>query len=345
MIGQTGRPRQIRGDASSDSSVRRGRATRVSLERALELVRHLTERDREIACRLYDQQPLTQRQRLPPLRTPPLRPLRQGLHRHVSERQRWPLPLRWGGDRPPQPVLRLHGPPKYGPKACDGERLPRENLEAAVLRQLAPVYRDEQLIADALAKATAEAERGLPELKQRLASISAEITRAEQALERYYEAFEQGKLSPERCEQRLSRLQSRLRDLHAQEAELSLPPPHKATPAPTAADLAAVADELERVIAEAEPQRAKALLRPLIDELRVNGRAEILPTYRLVTPAVCAISGKSGANGTRTRDLLAASQTLSQLSYGPARTEASLAQTAAASTSTEGTSPQRSSSR
>jgi hypothetical protein len=28
---------------------------------------------------------------------------------------------------------------------------------------------------------------------------------------------------------------------------------------------------------------------------------------------------KSGANGIRTRDLLAASQTLSQLSYGPAR--------------------------
>jgi hypothetical protein len=29
---------------------------------------------------------------------------------------------------------------------------------------------------------------------------------------------------------------------------------------------------------------------------------------------------EDGANGTRTRDLLAASQTLSQLSYGPART-------------------------
>jgi hypothetical protein len=27
----------------------------------------------------------------------------------------------------------------------------------------------------------------------------------------------------------------------------------------------------------------------LIDELRVNGRAEIPPTYRLITPTVCAI--------------------------------------------------------
>ena len=34
--------------------------------------------------------------------------------------------------------------------------------------------------------------------------------------------------------------------------------------------------------------------------------------------AVAAIASLDGANGTRTRDLLAASQTLSQLSYGPA---------------------------
>jgi site-specific DNA recombinase len=184
------------------------------------------------------------------------------------------------------------GRQKYGPKACAGDRLPREKLEQAVLRQLASVYRDERLIRDALAAATAEAQRRRPELEQRLASISAEISRAEQALERYYEAFEQGKLSPERCEQRLTRLQARLDDLHAQEAELSLRAPHEATQAPTAADLAAVADQLEAVIAEADPQRAKALLRLLIEELRVNGRAEILPTYRLVTPAVCAMSEK-----------------------------------------------------
>jgi len=184
------------------------------------------------------------------------------------------------------------GRQKYGPKAYTGDRLPREKLEQAVLHQLASVYRNERLIAEALAQAQAEAERRRPEFEQRLASIAAEITRAEQALERYYEAFEQGKLSPERCEERLTRLQARLDDLRAQEAELALSAPDEAAQAPTAADLAAVADELERVIAEAEPQKAKALLRLLIEELRVNGRREILPTYRLVTPAVCAMSEK-----------------------------------------------------
>jgi site-specific DNA recombinase len=138
------------------------------------------------------------------------------------------------------------------------------------------------VISDAIAKANADADKRRPEFEQRLASIGAEITRAEQALERYYEAFEQGTLSAERCDDRLTRLQARLDDLHAQEA----------AHAPAAADLAEIADALEAVAARGEPQKPKALLQLLIDELRVNSRAEILPTYRLITPTVCAMSEK-----------------------------------------------------
>ncbi len=116
------------------------------------------------------------------------------------------------------------GRQKYGPKACRNDRLPRAKLERAVLAQLASIYRDGDLIAQALARAQAEAERNRPEIE--------EIARAEHALERYYEAFEQGKLTPERCEQRLSRLQARLDDLHGQQAELAASTPHEATQAP-----------------------------------------------------------------------------------------------------------------
>jgi hypothetical protein len=35
----------------------------------------------------------------------------------------------------------------------------------------------------------------------------------------------------------------------------------------------------------------------MIQAVGVNGRAEILPTYRLVTPTVCAMSEKVGAAG------------------------------------------------
>jgi hypothetical protein len=58
----------------------------------------------------------------------------------------------------------------------------------------------------------------------------------------------------------------------------TLSAPVQAAHAPTAADLAEIADALEAVTAEGDPQKAKALLQLLIDELRVNSRAEILPT-------------------------------------------------------------------
>jgi hypothetical protein len=118
-----------------------------------------------------------------------------------------------------------------------------------------------------------------------------------EALERYHEAFEQGKLSPERCDERLTRLQARLEDLRARQAELSLSTPHQAGHGRTPAELAAVADQLEHLLAEGEPQKTKALLRLLIQELRVDGRAQIQPTYRLATPEVCATSEKVGRAG------------------------------------------------
>jgi site-specific DNA recombinase len=158
------------------------------------------------------------------------------------------------------------GRQKYGPKACDGERLPREKIKTAVIGQLATLYRNGRVISDAFAKANADAERRRPEFEQRLGSVSAEISRSEQALERYYEAFEQGKLSAERCEDRLVRLQARLDDLRAQEAELSVQAPDEAAHAPTAADLAEIANAIEAVATQGDPQKAKALLRLLIAE-------------------------------------------------------------------------------
>ena len=186
------------------------------------------------------------------------------------------------------------GRQKYGPKACDNERLPREKLEQAVIAQLTRLYRDTDLVGDVLADAEREARERQPEVEQQLAAVSAEITRNEQALERYYQAFEEGKLSPERCEARLTRLQTRLDDLHAQHAELSLSTPHDGTCGPTVADLAAVADHLDQLLTAGEPRKAKALIRELVAELRVNGKAEIQPSYYLATPEVCATSEKVG---------------------------------------------------
>ena len=58
-----------------------------------------------------------------------------------------------------------------------------------------------------------------------------------------------------------------------------------------------MADRLRDTLAAGEPEQTKALLRLLIKELRVNGKSEILPTYRVVTPPVCATTSSVGAAG------------------------------------------------
>jgi hypothetical protein len=88
----------------------------------------------------------------------------------------------------------------------------------------------------------------------------------------------------------------------SKDAELAQQLATEANTAPDNADLEAVADRLERTIAEADPRQAKAVLRVLIKDLRVNARSEILPTYRIVTPEVCALPSSVGRYWARTRD-------------------------------------------
>jgi site-specific DNA recombinase len=158
-----------------------------------------------------------------------------------------------------------------------------------VLKQLASLYRDGALIRTALDEAAAKQQADRPQLEERRRSLAEEVRRAERALDRYYHAFESGDLDSGRFQTRVSALETRLDALREQNAELAQPLAAEANTAPDSADLEAVADQLERTITEADPRQAKALLRLLIKDLRVNGRSDILPTDRIITPEVCTL--------------------------------------------------------
>ena len=188
------------------------------------------------------------------------------------------------------------GRQKLGRKGCDGDRLNRDKLEAAVLGQLANLYRDGKLIAEALQHAYSAQAADLPALEEQRRTVAEEILRGERALDRYYQAFEAGDLEPGQFKTRLADLQAKLDTLREKEHELA---GQLADPTDTLdpSALAAVADRLRDTLAHGEPEQTKALLRLLIKELRVNGRSEILPTYRVVTPEVCATPSSVGRAG------------------------------------------------
>jgi site-specific DNA recombinase len=180
------------------------------------------------------------------------------------------------------------GRQKLGSRACDGERLNRDKLETAVLDQLARLYRDGELIAAALQTAHRKSIADRPAIEEQRRTLSEEIRRGERALDRYYQAFENGELDAGRFQARLTELEGRLESLHEHDASLTSQFGADDNAHFDPASLATVAHRLRDTLAAGEPEQTKALLRLLIKELRVNGRSEILPTYRVVTPEVCA---------------------------------------------------------
>ena len=127
---------------------------------------------------------------------------------------------------------------KYGPSKCNGDRLPKDRLEAAVLTQLAELYRDGHLIEQALADLANVTESERPELEEQLASTRAEIARVEGKLERYFEGFEDGRLAADLFQDRVRGHRDRLETLREREADLTA---RLATHAHTPPDGAALA--------------------------------------------------------------------------------------------------------
>ncbi|MEA2360039.1 MAG: site-specific recombinase [Solirubrobacteraceae bacterium] len=134
-------------------------------------------------------------------------------------------------------------------------------------------------------------------LEEQRRALAEEIRRAERALDRYYAAFETGDLDGKRFQTRISALENRLADLREQDVDLAARVATEPPTTPDTANLAAVPDHLERVIAHGDPKQAKALLRLLVKDLRVNDRSEILPTYRVINDAVCALPSSVGDTG------------------------------------------------
>jgi hypothetical protein len=153
------------------------------------------------------------------------------------------------------------------------------------------------LIRSAVDEAAAKQQADRPQLEERRRSLAEEIRRAGRALDRYYQAFENGDLDSGRFQARVSVLEARLAALREQDAELASTSPQKPTRRPTAPPSKPSPTSSSARSPRRIPSRRKPLLRLLIKDLRVNGRSEILPIYRIVTTEVCALPSSVGGTG------------------------------------------------
>src|SRR5258707_8066816 len=77
------------------------------------------------------------------------------------------------------------GRQKLGPKGCDGERIPRDKLEAAVVGQLTSLYRGGDVIRDAIDAAAEQRHVDGAAFEDQRRALAEEIPRAERSLDRY----------------------------------------------------------------------------------------------------------------------------------------------------------------
>ena len=106
--------------------------------------------------------------------------------------------------------------------------------------------------------------------------MRADIQNLERKIDNYLQAFEDIKLDPDICQQRIERHHARLQALRDQEADLTQTLAAHTDTQPDTANLTALADQLDQLIATANPEQAKELLRLLIKDIRVHDQHKII---------------------------------------------------------------------
>jgi site-specific DNA recombinase len=176
---------------------------------------------------------------------------------------------------------------RYGRQRCQGDRLPAEQLEAAILDQLVALLHRSDFVRDAIVEALAERNAERPDRQPEIENAAAEIKSTDAVLERYFAAFEAGSLPESACGERIAELNRRLTGLRARHHELLLDQQDDPNPEPpTEEDLQALQAHVGDVIRDGDPPARKALLQALVSEIRVVSRAEIYPTTFSLPAAV-----------------------------------------------------------
>jgi hypothetical protein len=170
---------------------------------------------------------------------------------------------------------------RYGVGHCDADFLPADALEHAVIESLNATYAQRDLIDRAIAEYRSGATSARPRLTEHLALTEAEIRKAEEAIDRYLHAFENGTLSEAHCGARVASLAERLAELRSRSAELS----HQLGDENTddaEPDVDGITLDLGRLLTtDAPASTKKALLQTLIEDVLVASRDHIEPTYRV----------------------------------------------------------------
>ena len=94
-------------------------------------------------------------------------------------------------------------------------------LDSAILESLLCTLHDQLLLDEAVEEYLAHSRAAKPNTREQAAAVQAEVRRTEEALDRYFNAFETGKMNEDLCRPRIEALAEKLRGLQSRHAELT----------------------------------------------------------------------------------------------------------------------------
>jgi site-specific DNA recombinase len=191
---------------------------------------------------------------------------------------------------------------RYGPGTCSAERLPADELDAAVVEALLATYRRSDLIEQALAQAAERAGAMRLQHQAEIATVDSALDKTEEAIERYLLAFEAGTLPEAQCGERIRVLGAKAAELRTRRAELAeLISQSAECPDVSHVGLDGLRERLAEAIETGPARTTKGLLQSLVAEIRVEGRHAIRPRFRVPLGPLTTTNPNSSEEGKKVR--------------------------------------------
>ncbi len=164
---------------------------------------------------------------------------------------------------------------------CDQDYVRSDLLDAAIIQDVKSMFGDEQFMGRVWEEANRLLAAERPNVEKEIDANFAEAARAHAAMDRYFKAFEAGRLSPELCNEKVRALRTQLdeleaarEDLEARRKEIELPPLDREL-------LASLLADFDRVMAEEPNQKKKDLLHRVVKKVLVQDRQTVEVWYAL----------------------------------------------------------------
>jgi hypothetical protein len=163
-----------------------------------------------------------------------------------------------------------------------------------VLGALTELLFDTDVLARAICRAEAQSGSREAGASAEIKSLDSKRPQLLAALDRYFAAFEAGRLPEDLLAPRVQRLHDELQQLEARRSALELELSMAVAHTPVAP--AQLARDLLDVLAAAEPPQLKPLLQALVARIEVESRDAVQPTFRIPTDtrAVRIVDGLVG---------------------------------------------------